>query len=77
MFIGLREAGETLEPQLIFANQTQEPILKTIVGCPEEQDLCSFMTSNKTDVAWLIANSPTTIKYPQYFLDAISFVQSL
>ena len=77
MFIGLREAGETLEPQVIFANQTQEPTLKTIVGCPEEQDLCSYMTSNKTEVAWLIANSPTTINYPQYFLDAIRFVKSI
>lgn len=77
MFIGLREAGETLEPQLIFANQTQESTLKTIVECPEKQDLCSFMTSNKTDVAWLIANSPTAINYPQYILDAISFVQRL
>ena len=77
MFIGLREAGETLEPQVIFANQTQEPTLKTIVGCPEEQDLCSYMTSNKTEVAWLIANSPTTINYPQYFLDATRFVKSI
>ena len=77
MFIGLREEGETLEPQMIFANQTQEPILKTIVGCPDEQDLCGYMTSNKTEVAWLIANSTTTINYPQYILDAIRFVKSL
>lgn len=74
MFIGEPEKGKTLEPQVISANHSEIGILKKIVECPNEKDLKVYMSDNKTEVAWLIANSEHNIKYPQYILDAIDFV---
>lgn len=77
MFIGAKECGDTLEPQIVFANQNREKDLKEIVGCPDDEDLCDYMTSNKTEYAWRIANSEISIDYPQCFKDAIEFVRKL
>jgi len=77
MFMGSKEFGDTLEPQIIYANQDREGDLKNIVECPDDKDLCGFMTSNKTEYAWQIASSEININYPQYFLDAIEFVRNL
>lgn len=77
MFIGNRDQGDTLEPQIIYANQSRESELKGIVGCPEDKDLCEYMTANKTESAWRIACSDKSIDYPQYFINAIAFIQNL
>lgn len=77
MFIGYREQGETLEPQIFHANQSREIELKEIVGCPENKNLCEYMTTNKTESAWRIASSDKSIDYPQYFIDAIKFIRKL
>lgn len=77
MFVGSQEFGATLEPQVISANQHQLERLREIVGCSVGKDLCKFMTSNKTEVAWRIANSEHSINYPQYFIDAIEFIRNL
>ena len=77
MFIGYREQGETLEPQIFHANQSREFELKEIVGCPEDKNLCEYMTTNKTESAWRIASSDKSIDYPQYFIDAIKFIRKL
>lgn len=77
MFIGCSESGTTLEPQIIYANQHNLCNLSSIIGCPEDENLCEFMTSNKTEVAWQIATNEKSINYPQYFLDAIDFINKL
>ena len=77
MFIGNKEQGETLEPQIVSANRNREIELKGIVGCPQEVDLCEYMIANKTEAAWRIASSDKKIDYPQYFIDAIEFIIQL
>jgi len=75
MFIGEKEHGTTLEPQILYANRDNIEQIKKIVGCTDDQDLCEFMTSHKTESAWRIANSEVSINYPQYFADAIKLVR--
>mgnify|MGYP000878568790 CR=1 FL=1 len=75
MFVGIPADGVTLEPQIIAANAHAEPELREIVHCPEDEDLEDYMSSNKTEVAWLIATSDSPIRYPQYITDAISFIR--
>lgn len=77
MFIGIPEYGETLEPQVINANNDSIQKLKDIVQCPEAKELKKFMIDHKTETALLIAESDDVINYPQYILDAISFVEEL
>lgn len=77
MFIGISEQGETLESQIHFANQNSESELKEIVGYPEGIGLSEFMIANKTESAWCIANSKKKINYPQYFINAITFIQNV
>ncbi len=77
MFVGKKEFGHTLEPQIIFSNKDNEKDLREIVNCPEDEELGEYMISNKTESAWLIADSSKSIKFPQYFIDAISFIRNL
>ena len=77
MFVGDKESGDTLEPQIVYANQGQIKMLEKIVGCPSDIDICEFITSQKTESAWLIANSEFEINYPKYFIDAIEFIRKL
>jgi len=76
-FIGEPDKGKTLEPQVISANREKLKTLREIVQCPEDEELVDFMTDNKTEVAWRIAESKYSIEYPQYILDSIEFVVSL
>jgi predicted ATPase len=73
MFIGPVEDGETLEPQMIRVNDGT--MLKEVIGCPEDDDLATYMKNHKTDVAWAIATTKQAIAYPKYFHDAIGFIK--
>lgn len=77
MFIGDPSHGKTLEPQIIYANQNSLKNLMEIIQCPENIDLCTFMSENKTEVAWRIAESEEIIKYPRFIEEAIDFMVAL
>lgn len=61
MFVDSSEQRDSLEPQIFHANKSRESKLKEIVGCPEDRDLCEYMTANKTEYAWRIASSDNII----------------
>lgn len=75
MFIGNETDGPTLEPQICAANQSAIDTLRTIVNCPDGEDLVEHMTENKTESAWLIATNPTRINYPSYITEAVDFIR--
>jgi hypothetical protein len=70
--VGAAEGGNTLEPQLLAANGRQ--VLNEIFGTSytTDEELVSYMTSNKTTCALAIFESETTITMPGYIRDAIA-----
>lgn len=73
LFIGNPSEGATLEPQILHVNDDAD--LRNVLGYTGRLTTLDWMTSNKTEAALRIAESETSIKYPQYFLDAVEFVE--
>jgi putative ATP-dependent endonuclease of OLD family len=71
----------TLEPQIVNANKAQLDILRRVLEIsesdyPDEDSIKEYMTKkiNKTDCALKIFDTTEDIKFPQYILDAISYI---
>lgn len=64
----------TLEPQIIDANEDQIDILTKVLGVSlEKAELTSYMQKNKTECALKIFDTSEDIKFPQYISDAIEW----
>lgn len=74
LFIGDPTAGKTLEPQLIHVNgdATMRALLPIT---DDEKATLDWMTDNKTETALLLAESPTSITFPDYLMKAIEFIE--
>lgn len=75
VFIGDRDGGKTLEPQILSANADEEHMRK-VLGLPERADLLTWMTNNKTEAALRIAESSGPVAAPSYFTKAIKFIDA-
>ncbi len=73
LFIGPPSAGATLEPQILGVNDDAD--VRRVLAYNGTLTTLDWMTSNKTEAALRIAESPETINFPQYILDAIEFVE--
>ncbi|MBA2882072.1 putative ATP-dependent endonuclease of OLD family [Desulfosalsimonas propionicica] len=71
-FIGKKDHGGTLEPQLLFYNG--EMALREVLGISENANLSTWMKREKTEAALRIASAQKSIIPPQYMLDATSFI---
>lgn len=74
LFVDSVEAGKTLEPQLIHVNGDAY-LRDEIFAYKGEKSTEERMIENKTEAALRIADSQKEIKFPQFMLDAIGFVQ--
>jgi len=75
LFIGGPELGSTLEPQVVTANAADEAALRQALGITDESTSTEeWMHDHKTGAALRIADSPTSIVYPEYLVRAIEFV---
>lgn len=72
MFVGSLTGGATLEPQIISANDPA--MLRRALGIDDDTDLEHYMLTNKTESAWMIADSDEVVEWPSYFTDAIEFI---
>ena len=64
----------TLEPQIIDANQHQIDMLKKVLGISfEAEKLTSYMQNNKTECALKIFDTTENVMLPQYILNAIEW----
>lgn len=72
LFIGGKDHGNTLEPQLVHYNG--EAPLKEVLGIKESADLSTWMKREKTEAALRIASAEQSIIPPQYMLDAACFI---
>jgi putative ATP-dependent endonuclease of the OLD family len=72
LFIGKREHGQTLEPQLIHHNGAA--VLRGILGITDKANLETWMKREKTEAALRIASAREKIIPPQYMLDAAAFI---
>lgn len=72
LFIGAKEAGRTLEPQLMACNS--EETLRKIFGVTDRASLDKWMTREKTEAALLIAESNETLNAPPYMAAAAKFI---
>ncbi len=73
LFVGDPSAGDTLEPQIAFAND--EEALREVLALGQGTDLESWMSSNKTEAALRIHDSEKTITMPPYIMEAIEFLR--
>jgi len=69
----------TLEPQLVEANESQLDTLRRVLGIsndqyPDKKSVIKYMRSskNKTKCALQIFDTEEDIKFPKYIMDAIS-----
>jgi hypothetical protein len=72
LFIGEKDAGNTLEPQLLAFNS--EEVLRKIFKVTDRASLDKWMKRGKTEVALCIAKSDETINPPQYMAEAAAFI---
>ncbi|WP_417787890.1 ATP-dependent nuclease [Stutzerimonas xanthomarina] len=72
LFIGSKEAGKTLEPQLMACNS--EETLRKIFGVTDRANLDKWMSREKTEAALLIAKSKETLTAPPYMAEAAKFI---
>ncbi|MNJ68149.1 hypothetical protein D3C77_643720 [compost metagenome] len=72
LFIGAKEAGRTLEPQLRACNS--EESLRKILGATDRASLEKWMSREKTEAALLIAKSKETVTPPPYMAAAAAFI---
>lgn len=74
LFIGDPARGKTLEPQLLHFNG--DSTLRTLFGINDEtKDTLEWMTDHKTESALLIAESSSSITFPDYLMNAIEFIE--
>lgn len=74
LFIGDPADGRTLEPQLIHANG--DTTLRVLLSIRDDTKTTGeWMTAHKTDAALTIAESETSITFPDYLMKAIEFVE--
>lgn len=73
VFIGKQGFGQTLEPQVLKVN-TDDHLMRQILGVTERAVLETWMTNNKTDAALKIAETTENVTAPQYFIKAIEFI---
>ncbi|HWT39756.1 MAG TPA: AAA family ATPase [Dongiaceae bacterium] len=74
MFIGSVATGVTLEPQILTANGATT--LRAVLGLDSTDDVADHMKNNKTDSAWQIVNSTTSLEWPAYIKEAIEFISA-
>lgn len=72
LFIGSKEAGRTLEPQLMACNS--DDVLRKIFKVTDRASLDKWMKREKTEAALCIAKSHETINPPQYMAEAAAFI---
>ena len=74
LFIGDPIRGETLEPQLLNCNN--EKIVRNLLPIKDSsKTTIDWMTEHKTEAALLLAESKTSIKFPDYLMGAVEFVE--
>lgn len=74
LFIGDPANGNTLEPQLIHENGDIK-IRAMLPITDDEKATVDWMTGHKTECALLLAESPTSMEFPDYLMRAIEFVE--
>lgn len=75
-FIGEVDLGHTLEPQIVSANVHDESTLREALGISNpSKDTKTWMLANKTNASLQVADSTTSIVYPEYLMQAIEFVE--
>lgn len=74
MFIGHDATYPTLEPQLTAVNDNE--VLRTVLDIDKEESVLDYMSKNKTEAAWRIAESTTGIVWPGYIHEAIEFIHA-
>ncbi|MFT3663028.1 MAG: AAA family ATPase [Gordonia sp. (in: high G+C Gram-positive bacteria)] len=73
LFIGKVDLGETLEPQVAKAGDNMTK-LKNLLELKDGDDVVAAMSNDKTEWAWQVAQSELDLEWPQYFKDAIEFI---
>lgn len=74
LFIGNPDRGRTLEPQLIHANG-DETIRALLPITDDSKATADWMNDHKTDAALLLAESETSVAFPDYLSEAIEFFE--
>lgn len=72
LYVGTDGEGDTLEPQLIAAND--ETTLMTMLGLRQGTNVSTWMKNNKTEAAIRIADSASELNPPSYIDAAIEFI---
>lgn len=75
MFIGEVTDGRTLEPQVVGIGENEE-ILRELLCLDAGDDVAAAMTAEKTEWAWQVARAEPVLTWPQYFRDAIEFIDA-
>jgi len=74
LLFGAREHGRTLEPQVVRVND--DGALRSLLGRTSRADLETWMGNNKTEAAIKIADSPTVLTAPSYFIEAMEHIHA-
>jgi len=75
VFIGAKELGTTLEPQVVNANP-DVTLMRRVLDVTERADLVTWMTNDKTGAALRIAEATEPLTAPAYFTEAIEFIRA-
>ena len=78
IFADDRNALNTMEPQFVDANNEDLDALCTAIGVNKEsydssEKITSYLASNKTKWALKVFESSSTVKYPNYILNAVKW----
>ena len=74
LFIGDPTNGRTLEPQMIQVNG--DAFLRDLLQITDDtKTTLEWMTGHKTDAALILAEAATSIRFPDYLMKAIEFVE--
>lgn len=72
LFVGKKDYGKTLEPQLYHANKESISALKKQLDIPEDQDFVEWSTAQKADAALQLVDLPDADwKIPDYINEAV------
>ncbi|MDV3125942.1 AAA family ATPase [Mycobacterium sp. 21AC1] len=74
VFIGAFGQGNTLEPQIVYAND--EKTVRTVLAITERAVLATWMDNNKTESALRILETSTTLNAPSYITEAMAFIEN-
>lgn len=75
MFIGQVADGRTLEPQVARIGSNEDR-LRELLALDEGDGVEEAMTAGKTDWAWQVSQAEPELTWPQYFRDAIEFIDA-